>query len=262
MAILVLCAAWAAGVLINALADSLPHRQTPRRPNCRACGAPRPWLARSGVLAFVTRQRRCVYCAHLDGWRAPVVEFACVVAGAWLLDRNPQLWSVVRDGLILAVFVLIVVIDVEHRLILLAVALPASVAIAVVQSLDPQRGPVKTLVGGLVGFVTFYLLYLLGGLFARGIARARGRSIEEVAFGFGDVMLAMLIGVTVGWAGVVVALFLGILAAGLFSLAYILVMLGRRRYTAFLPIPYGPFMVLGALLVYFGGRTAFERLVG
>jgi prepilin signal peptidase PulO-like enzyme (type II secretory pathway) len=29
-------------------------------------------------------------------------------------------------------------------------------------------------------------------------------------------------------------------------------MLARRRYVAFTPIPYGPFLVLGALLVYFG----------
>jgi hypothetical protein len=36
----------------------------------------------------------------------------------------------------------------------------------------------------------------------------------------------------------------------------------RRRYSAFMAIPYGPFLLLGACLVYYGGRTALEALLG
>jgi prepilin signal peptidase PulO-like enzyme (type II secretory pathway) len=54
---------------------------------------------------------------------------------------------------------------------------------------------------------------------------------------------------------------LGIMAAGVFSIGYVLVMLLRGRYSAFSPIPYGPFLIVGALLVYFGGRDLFLPLV-
>jgi leader peptidase (prepilin peptidase)/N-methyltransferase len=77
-----------------------------------------------------------------------------------------------------------------------------------------------------------------------------------VPFGFGDVNLAGLIGLAVGWPGVAVALVLGIFAAGAFSLAYLAWMAARRRYAAFTPFPYGPFLVLGALAVYFRLWTA------
>ncbi|MCJ7513717.1 MAG: A24 family peptidase [Anaerolineales bacterium] len=262
MLVLVLLAGWGVGIAVNALADNLPYRRRPTRSDCPGCGARRSRLAWSGLMAAATGQRECAYCGGGAGWRAAVVEGMCVLGAAWLLQRNPQPASMVRDGLILAIYLLIVVIDVEHRLILFAVCVPAALGIGVMRSLDPQHGLAKTLLGGLAGFVSFYLLYLLGGLLSRWIGQARRQPIEEVAFGFGDVMLAGLIGITVGWPGVTVALFLGILAAGLFSLAYILAMLMRRRYTAFLPIPYGPFLVLGAAAVYLGGRTAFERLIG
>ncbi len=64
-------------------------------------------------------------------------------------------------------------------------------------------------------------------------------------------MLSGLIGLVVGWPRIVVALFVGIVVAGIFSLVFILVMLIRRRYTPLQALPYGPFLILGASLVYY-----------
>jgi prepilin signal peptidase PulO-like enzyme (type II secretory pathway) len=94
------------------------------------------------------------------------------------------------------------------------------------------------------------------------MARLRGQELEEIAFGFGDVTLSGLIGLIVGWPGVILALFSGIMIGGIFSLGYLLIMIVRRRYTAFMPIPYSPFLVIGTGLVYFGGRDFFLNLFG
>ena len=156
-------------------------------------------------------------------------------------------------------FLLVIVIDYEHRLILFVVTIPAAIILAVLGSLDPSRGPEKTLLGGLVGFLAVFGLYLLGGLFARLIWRLRNQPLEEVAFGFGDVVLAGVIGLMVGYPGIILALFLGVLAGGLFSLGYILVMVLRHRYEAFMPIPYSPFLILGGMAVYIAARTGFAQ---
>jgi prepilin signal peptidase PulO-like enzyme (type II secretory pathway) len=103
-------------------------------------------------------------------------------------------------------------------------------------------------------------MYLLGLMFSRLAAMRRGRAMEEIAFGFGDVMLGGVLGLAVGWPGILVAVVLGILTAGVFSLGLILVQLARHRYAAFLAIPYGPFLVLGAAVVLYGGREAFRAL--
>jgi prepilin signal peptidase PulO-like enzyme (type II secretory pathway) len=159
--------------------------------------------------------------------------------------------------LVVWVFLLITIMDVEHRLILHAVSLPAAALLGVLSALDPAHGLVKTLLGGSAGFGIVLLLFLFGGLFARWISHWRGQPLEEVAFGFGDVTLSAVIGLVVGWPGVILALFIGILAAGAFSLLYMLIQLLRRRYSPYMPFPYGPFLILGALLVYIGGRGLF-----
>ena len=114
--------------------------------------------------------------------------------------------------------------------------------------------------GGLAGVLLLSVMYLAGLGFSRLLAWRRGRPIEEVAFGFGDVVLGGVLGLTVGWPGILVAVVLGIFAAGIFSLGLVLVQLLRRRYAAFLAIPYGPFLVLGAAIVLYGGREAFRAL--
>jgi len=127
---------------------------------------------------------------------------------------------------------------------------------------DPARGLMKTLLGGVVGFGVVLLLYLFGQFYAAWIARRRGQALDEVAFGFGDVTLAAIIGLAVGWPGVILALTLGVLSAGAFSLVSLLWMLVRRRYQPYMPFPYGPFLILGASLVYYGGSDLFQSVIG
>jgi prepilin signal peptidase PulO-like enzyme (type II secretory pathway) len=184
------------------------------------------------------------------------------MAGFGLLYLRDSRPAVLLPALLVGVtFLLITIIDFEHRLIPNVIVLPAAVVLGAIGILDPSRGAVKVLAGGLAGAASFYVLYLMGGVFARAMSRARGQPIDEVAFGFGDVTLAGLIGLIVGWPAVVLALLIGILAAGVFSLGHVLVSLVRRRYSAFTPIPYGPFLILGASLVYFGGRALFQSIL-
>jgi leader peptidase (prepilin peptidase)/N-methyltransferase len=248
------------GGLVNILADSLPRRRQPTLPYCLACTAPRPFSAWFGLGALLGRAWRCPYCDTQRGWRAPVVEVATGLGTLWLYLRDPNPRSFWSGMIIASLFLLIFIIDLEHRLILHIVSVPSAVIVGVIGILDPAQGWLKTVLGGVAGYGLVLVLYFLGGVFGALIAKRRGSPLEEVAFGFGDVMLAGVIGFAVGWPGVVVALFLGILAAGEYSLAYILSMLVRRRYQALQPIPYGPFLICGAAIVYFGRGAAIEGL--
>ena len=241
----------ACGFLVNLLADNLPHRQPIQSPHCPACGAPREtanWLA---ILALIRFRLRCPYCGTRRAWREVVIELSLIVIALWLYFRNPPpgvFWPALT---VATIFTLIVVIDVEHRLILHVVSVPSGILILIMNSLDPSRGFIKSLAGGGAGFIFVLCMYLLGGIFGRHIARARGNGEDEVAFGFGDVMLGTMLGLTVGWPGIILALIFAVFAGGVFSLFYMLVMTLRDRYDAFQPIPYGPFLIFGASLVYF-----------
>ena len=77
--------------------------------------------------------------------------------------------------------------------------------------------------------------------------RWRGADLQGSALGFGDVLLAAALGLMVAWPEILDALVIAILAAGGYSLVYLLVMLARGRYQAGTAIPYAPFLILGAL---------------
>jgi prepilin signal peptidase PulO-like enzyme (type II secretory pathway) len=251
MSILVLFLGYLLGVIVNLLADSLPHYRRPKWFHCTACSAKKSPMAWSGLIAFLTGNRECPYCGKRQEWRSSLVEISLAV-GAFLIYNINSDWTVFLPGiLILFIYLLIVVIDIEHRLILHVVSGPAALFIFLLSILNPERGWKEALVGGVVGFFSFLLLYFLGQLFAIVMGRLRGAQIDEVAFGFGDVTLAGVIGLTVEWPDVIVALILGIFLAGIFSFLYIIGRMLLKRYSPFMPIPYGPFMIVGCLVVYF-----------
>ncbi len=62
-----------------------------------------------------------------------------------------------------------------------------------------RLGLAASLLGGLAVLLIMLAIYFLGGLFGRLLGRLRGRAIREAPFGFGDVLLASMIGLMVGW---------------------------------------------------------------
>jgi len=151
--------------------------------------------------------------------------------------------------LVIIYFLLVSVIDIEHRLIIHPLSMfGAALGFVIGFSL---HGIESTLLGGITGFITMMILYLLGRIFVVWLARIRNRSLIEDALGFGDVILGGVLGLFLGFPGIFISIVLAILSAGVASLIYILVMLLRREYQSNLTIPYGPFLVLGAFILLF-----------
>jgi leader peptidase (prepilin peptidase)/N-methyltransferase len=193
--------------------------------------------------------------------RAFLVEFGVIGGSVWLWLSPPVRLGFLPGFLLMVFFVLVVVIDIEHRLILHPVSLVGAGLAAVIGW--RVHGLVPTMVGGLVGFVLMYLLYKFGELFTRIFSRLRREPIDEVALGFGDVNLAGILGLLLGWPVILLGLILAILAGGIYSLAYLLLSVIIGRYRSFEAMPYAPYLILAAaLLLFFPGaaRTVLESL--
>ncbi len=104
-----------------------------------------------------------------------------------------------------------------------------------------------TLLGGAFGFGGMLLLYFLGEAFTRYMSKRRGELIDEVALGYGDVNLCGVTGLLLGWPVILAGLLFTIFAGGIGSLLVIAYMLIRKRYNAFTPIPYAPFLIFSVL---------------
>ena len=218
-----------AGVLVNLGADLLPHRQPLRRAlRCPDCGEQRPSVRWPASVGFLTA-RCCPDCNAPLPWRALGVELA--LAGIWafgwhLLGPSPRLWLF---SLHTAVFALVFVVDLEYRLVLNRVTVGGgllALAGSLVWKVPP---PVHGVLGGAIGFLILLAIALA----------------KPGAMGMGDVKLAGLIGLVVGFPGVLPALAVGIIAGGVGAAAMLLT--GRARRGSYLP--YAPFLVTGAMVV-------------
>lgn len=169
--------------------------------------------------------------------------------GVWLSRQSPSGISSTFGLLILAYFSLVVVIDVKQRRILHITSLAGGVIGLAAGWL--RNGLVATLVGGLAAWLIMLVIYLMGKLFGRLLARVGGHSVRSVPFGFGDVLLATVIGLMAGWPEILTCLFIAILAAGAFSLGYLIAQMALRRYRPGSAIPYAPFLILGGFCVLF-----------
>jgi len=234
---------WMGGVLVNYLSDVLPTTRRLRSPVCVYCFEPQ------SLRNYLFWPRRCPECSHRRPYRVWLVEIMFILISLWLWQSPPTVLGTILSFMLLLYFGVVVVIDMEHRLILHPVSiLGAVLCLGLGWRL---HGLIPTVLGGLSGFVFMLILYYLGDLFARWLARRRGEILTEVALGFGDVNLAGVMGLLLGWPGIVLGLLLAILLGGFVSLVYIVIMLVTRRYKTFAAIPYGPFLVLGGIILIF-----------
>jgi len=265
------------GAIINALSDDLPHRNKLRLPHYPN-GVPRPMLAWSGLMAFLTGLREgpsiqlseeeeksrdlslseiasLAYDTKLS-WRYPLVEIGMALLLAFVVIYPFEEPRIVVWIVFLSILMLITVIDLEHRLILFVVIIPAVIVTFILNlalpevTEDGERPIMEFVYGALVGGGIFYILYLGGMVFVRILAMLRGHYIQEVAFGFGDVMLAFLCGLMIGWRAMTIAIFITVFVGAAGAILYMIYRAVRgRRYAMYTALPYGPYIVIGTVIL-------------
>jgi leader peptidase (prepilin peptidase)/N-methyltransferase len=241
---------WLVGVAINRAADNLPtQRSLLDAPRCPYCDTPRPVLDQIALLSYLLLRGHCPNCHAPILFRAPLVEIANAVAFAFLWTRYGAQVQLLLTLIYTAVFLLVLVIDLEHRLILNVVILPAAL-LAALASPFSQVGWLGSLLGGAVAFVIVFGIYI----FAEVFSRWRHLNIEGGAFGQGDVKLALFMGIVTGVSAVFPAILATILLGGvgaILFLAYQLIVHRQLALTA--AIPYGPFFcIAGWAFMVFG----------
>ena len=209
-----------------------------------ACGlvglAAGPWLA---LLADRIPEKK-----PLGGGVRGVPSLAPITVAAVLLFAGVGVrfgahWAV--PGFVVFVACLIVVTATDLRLFLIPnrivyPTLACTVVLLGGAAILGHHGPAlrHAAVGGVCAWAALLVMHLIN---PRGMA-------------FGDVRLAAVIGAYEGWLGynhVVLALFLGFVAAAVVGGALIV----TRRRSAKDPVPFGPFLAVGALTALYAGTT-------
>ncbi|HEX5449980.1 MAG TPA: prepilin peptidase [Gaiellaceae bacterium] len=223
----------AIGSFLNVVAARLPHGRSIVKPRsaCMHCSAEIRSRDNIPVVSYVLLRGRCRDCGGSISLRYPTLELgtALLVAGCVLK------FGVTLHALAAAIFCIALVAlsatDLEARVVPNKIVLPAA---AVVLALQLARDP--SIQWPVAGFGAALFLFLAALAYPRGM-------------GMGDVKLALLLGVGVGWR-VPLALFAGMV----FAIVPSIVLFARHGSAARkMAIPFAPFLALGGLLALFAG---------
>lgn len=236
----------AAGSFANVLIFRLPagFRLTlPRRSVCTGCFRQLRWHENIPVLSYVLLRGRCGGCRAPIGLRHPVVEV--LVAALFIAVQARWGFSVESAGRAFFAMLLVAAcfIDLEHRIIPDEISLGGLFLGLLLGFFDHEVTLLPRVIGAAAGAGGFWLMAWL-------YAKATGRD----GLGFGDVKLLGMIGAFLGPLGVFGTVLVSSVVGATVGLALIFSRRGGLR-TA---VPYGPFLVLGALLMLFWG----DGLVG
>lgn len=223
----------AVGSFLNVVAARLPRGRSVVKPAsaCMHCGTEIRTRDNIPVLSYVLLRGRCRDCGTAIGLRYPALELGtALLVAACVLD-----FGVTLKALAAAIFCIALVAvsatDLEARIVPNKIVLPAA---AVVLALQLAWHPsVEWPVAGL-GAALF--------LFVAALAYPRG-------MGMGDVKLALLLGVGVGWSAPV-----ALLGGMIFAIVPSAVLFARHGGAARkMAIPFAPFLALGGLVALFAG---------
>ncbi|WP_314687817.1 prepilin peptidase [uncultured Bifidobacterium sp.] len=229
------------GSFLNVVIWRVPNHISlvdPKRSFCPRCGAPIAWYDNIPLVSYAVLHARCRHCHEPISIRYPLVEAlggvmaGAVTAGA-LLGMYPG-WMLPDLYLLAAVSIVIAFIDLDHHLILNVIVYPTAVVSLLLLVLASWGTGEWTALGRavLAGVIlgAFYLLLAF---------------IWPGGMGLGDVKLAAVLGLTLGWLGwpqLVVGAFAAFLIGGVVGVALI----AARKVELRGGIPFGPSMVVGA----------------
>jgi len=233
---------WILALIVNYLSDVLPFTRSFSLPACPQCH-------NNFSLADYLTFHKCLGCGRKRSFRTWVVQALIPVALIWLLLNPPGRLKLWMCAIILGFFAVVAIIDYERRAILFQESVVGTLLGLALGFY--MHDIIPTILGGLAGLLIMLVLYYLGILFARVVARIRGQASSDVGLGFGDVTLAGVLGLMLGWPGITIGLIMGILLAGVVSAIYLVILIINRRYKVFSSIPYAPFLVLGSAILLF-----------
>lgn len=220
---------------------------------CPACAHPVRAFDNVPVLSWLVLRGRCRDCAAPIAARYPMVEIATgllFVLVAWRFGPTPYAGAAL---VVTAAGIALVMIDLDHRRLPFGVTAAMGVGTVIALAIDVARHGTDPVLTAVLAAVLWLGVY--GGIWLATAGRGMG---------LGDVALAPVLGLALGWLGwgpALVGLGAGFAIGAVVGVA--LVLAGKARAGS--KVPHGPFLVSGAALGMLAGAplaAAYLGLVG
>lgn len=231
------------GSFLNVCIHRLPIKESivVSRSRCPACRQAIRWWDNIPLFSFLILGGRCRDCGGKISWRYPIVEMANGLAYFFLVWRFGPVPYVLVYGAFISALLIVTFIDLDHKIIPDRITLPGMIAGLLGSGLFLPTGFLNALLGLLLG----------GGLLYGVAVLSRG------GMGGGDIKLIAMIGAFLGWKATLLTILLGALSGSIIGV-FLMVFRGKDRK---FPVPFGPFLSLGALVALFWGPAIWNGYI-
>lgn len=214
---------------------------------CPHCKHQLSWPDLIPLISFLILKGRCRYCSQKISWQYPLVEISTATLFLIpVINRSPTSinWPDLFIYWIVACFLIIIfVYDLKHYIIPDKVIYPAILVSCIWYFVSGiffhlyTKYDILNTIYSAVGAAIFFLLIVLIS--------------NEKWMGFGDVKLAFLMGLFLGWPNILVALFLAFFIGAIIGIG--LIATGKKTLKS--EVPFGPFLVAGTFISLFWGQN-------
>lgn len=224
----------AIGSFLNVLIYRLPREKSIIKPNsfCPHCKKAIKWHENIPILSFIILKGKCSECQNPISIHYPLIESitACLF-----------LYLFIKYNLTLGFFVYIIFfcslivisgIDFSHQIIPDIISIPGIFLGLIFQIINSNF--IFGLIGMIFGGGLILLIRVIGGW-----------TYKKEVMGLGDVYLAAMIGVFVGFPFIIASIFIAAFVGSILGVVYII----STRQSRESPIPFGPFLSIGGMAV-------------
>lgn len=239
------------GSFLNVVVWRVPRGESVVSPPsaCPACGHEIRARDNVPVLGWLLLRGKCRDCGNPISARYPVVEALCAVLFAVMALRFGADWELPAYLYLAAVGLALTLIDLDTKRLPDVLTLPSYAVTAVLLGLaavlgDHPGAPLRALVGALAVGLFYFVVWFA----------------YPSGMGFGDVKLAPVVGAYLGWisyGATVVGVFAGFLFGAVVGIGLVVAQKGGRKTK----VPFGPFMLAGALTAILWGEALADWYV-
>lgn len=237
------------GSFLNVCIYRLPRGESIVWPSshCPSCGKSIEYYDNVPLLSYLWLAGRCRACGASIPIRYPLVEAVNAAGYLAILSTFGPTWTTVFYAVLFSALLVVAGTDLTHKIIPNVVTLP---------------GIVLGLFGAAtvlpVGLINALLGIAVGGGILWALAWASPYLFGKEGMGGGDIKLLAMIGAFLGWKPALLTIMVGSLAGSVIGVSLIALRLMKRDDY----IPFGPFLVLGALLSMFFAQPLLDWYQG
>ena len=216
------------------------------RSMCPECKVLIRWYHNIPVMSFIILRAKCFDCKKPISWQYPIVEVVTALLFMFVYYYHGLSLDVtaafVRDLFLVFLLVIIFLYDLKYQLILDRTTLFVVPILFVVSLIFGWHTWQSMLLAGVIG----------AGFFLAQFVVSKGKWI-----GGGDIRLGLLMGIILGWPGILVALFLSYVGGAIISVGLLL----TKKVTMKTAIPFGVYLTLATFVTMFYGERIFSWYV-